>query len=116
MRLRVLYEDKDVVVMKAPHDKELEELVVEVIRDSGKPLNWRSLREEFSGIAGEDRLRRALYNLISRGELIELPGNTYALPDMVTPEQMGQLLARKKRFYWYFGRRRKRALKGVQSN
>ncbi len=116
MKLKVLYEDDEVIVMKAPHEEELEELVIDTIREKKKPLHWRELREIFSGIAGEDRLRKALFNLVEKGELIELPGNTYALPEMVTPRDLEEIAARKRRFYWYFGPRRRKKKPLPQSN
>lgn len=82
VRLEKLYEDEDVIVMKAPSDQELEELVLDIIKRRGKPVSWKELREIFSGLAGEDRLRKALANLIERGLLTELPDGNFALPGM----------------------------------
>jgi len=82
VRLRKLYEDEDVVVFKAPTDEELEKLVVETIKEKGRPLSWKELRQVFSGIAGEDRLRKVLIKLIERDQLIELPDGTFGLPGM----------------------------------
>ncbi len=82
IELEKLYEDEDVVVMKAPSDQELEKLVVDVIKKKGRPVSWKELREIFSGLAGEDRLRKALANLIEQGLLTELPDGNFALPGM----------------------------------
>ncbi len=82
MRLKKLYEDEDVEVYKAPTEEELEKLVVEAIKEAGRPLSWKELRQRFSGIAGEDRLRKVLVRLIERDELIELPDGTFAIPGM----------------------------------
>ncbi len=82
LNLEVVYEDSEVIVMKAPKDKELEELILKVIRERGRPVSWRELREVFSGLAGEDRLRKALGNLIDQGKLVELPDGNFALPGM----------------------------------
>ncbi len=82
MRLKKLYEDEDVEVYKAPTEEELEKLVVDAIKEAGKPLSWKELRQRFSGIAGEDRLRKVLVRLIERDELIELPDGTFAIPGM----------------------------------
>lgn len=80
--LKVLYEDEELVVMKAPTDEELAELVYKFIRSKGRPVTWKELREAFSGIAGEDRLRRALSRLKMRGDIVELRGGRYGTPDM----------------------------------
>jgi len=82
VELEKLYEDEDVVVMKAPSDQELEKLVLDIIKKKGRPVSWKELREIFSGLAGEDRLRKALANLIERGLLTELPDGNFALPGM----------------------------------
>ncbi len=82
VRLKKLYEDEEVEVYKAPTEEELEKLVIDAIKEAGRPLSWKELRQIFSGIAGEDRLRRVLVKLIERDELIELPDGTFALPGM----------------------------------
>ena len=80
--LKILYEDEEVVVMKAPTDEELVEILLRYIRKKGRPVTWRELREEFSGTAGEDRLRKALGKLRYEGLVVELRGGKYATPDM----------------------------------
>ncbi len=82
VKLDVIYEDNEVIVMKAPHEDELVELVYNLIRQKGRPVTWKELREAFSGIAGEDRLRRALHILRREGKIVELRGGRYATPDM----------------------------------
>jgi hypothetical protein len=82
IRIKKLYEDIDLEVFKAPTEEELESLVKEVIKNSGRPMTWKELRELFAGIAGEDRLRKVLIKLIERDELIELPDGALALPGM----------------------------------
>ena len=77
-----LYEDEDIEVFKAPAEEELEKLIKESIASAGRPLTWRDLRERFSGIAGEDRLRKVLVRLIERDEIIELPDGAFGLPGM----------------------------------
>lgn len=93
--LKVLYEDEEVVVMKAPTDEELVELVYKFIKSKGRPVTWKELRDEFSGTAGEDRLRRALSRLRREGLIVELRGGRYATPDM--PGVMEELEERRRR-------------------
>lgn len=78
----VIYEDEDIVVMRAPDDEELIDLVKKKIADNGKPISWKELRIYFSGLAGEDRLRKVLIKLIENDEIIEMPDGTFALPGM----------------------------------
>lgn len=78
----VIYEDEDIIVMRAPDDEELIELVKKKIAENGKPVSWKELRAYFSGLAGEDRLRKVLIRLIENDEIIEMPDGTFALPGM----------------------------------
>jgi len=78
----IIYEDEDIVVMRAPDDEELIELVKKKIAENGKPVSWKELRAYFSGLAGEDRLRKVLIRLIENDEVIEMPDGTFALPGM----------------------------------
>lgn len=82
--LKVIYEDEDIVVMQAPDDKGLEDLVLSIIKKKGKPVSWRELRRELSGLAGEDRLRKVLISLIERDIVIEMIDGTYGLKGMET--------------------------------
>jgi len=82
VRLRKLYDDEEVEVYRAPDEAELERLVLESIKDAGRPLSWRELRALFSGIAGEDRLRKVLVKLIEEDRIIEMPDGTFGLPGM----------------------------------
>ncbi len=97
VELSVLYEDNEVVVFKAPHDDELVELVHDYIKRKGRPVSWKELREAFSGIAGEDRLRKALHRLRDRGILIEIRGGYYATIDMPGAEKLLALLRKFKK-------------------
>uniref|UniRef100_A0A7C2ZVB6 Uncharacterized protein n=1 Tax=Ignisphaera aggregans TaxID=334771 RepID=A0A7C2ZVB6_9CREN len=82
LEFKKLYEDSDIEVYKAPTEEELENLVKEIIASAGRPLTWKELRERFSGVAGEDRLRKILIRLIERDEIIELPDGAFGLPGM----------------------------------
>jgi hypothetical protein len=114
MKLKVLYEDEDVVVMMAPHDDELQRLVLDLLREKGRPMRWSELRETFSGIAGEDRLRRTLYKLVDKGLLVELPGNRYGLPDMPgVMEELREYREKRRRSMWFYWRRKKPVQAGV---
>ncbi|ALL01192.1 hypothetical protein Pyrde_1144 [Pyrodictium delaneyi] len=93
--LKVLYEDEELVLMKAPTDEELVELVYKFIRSKGRPVTWKELRDAFSGTAGEDRLRKALSRLRMRGDIVELRGGRYATPDM--PGVLEELEERRRR-------------------
>jgi len=82
MRLRKLYEDEEVEVFRTLDLEELEETVIDVIREAGRPLRWVELRAKFSAVAGEDRLRKVLVKLIEEDRLIEMPDGAIGLPGM----------------------------------
>lgn len=106
MDLKVIYEDNDVIVEMGPHDNEIPQLVMDLFKKEKKPLTWQQLREHFSAVIGEDRLRRAIRQLVNEGKLIQLNRNTYADPDSLTPEMIEELEAKRKLhlrrgMYWY---------------
>lgn len=110
-RLEKLYEDDDVVVVKAPDDKKLVELIVDIIKRKGKPVSWSEFREALTGLAGEDRLRKTLAELVERGVVVELPDGCFALPGM--EHMVDWEKARKRRFrrrFSYLERKRKKIL------
>ncbi|MCE4606094.1 MAG: hypothetical protein F7B59_02015 [Desulfurococcales archaeon] len=76
----IIYEDRDVVVTEAPRDDELEKLVIEMLDKAKRPVSWRELKRMFSGIAGEDRLRKTIYRIKVRGDVVELTGTRFILP------------------------------------
>ncbi len=96
-RFKKVYEDQDVVVTIAPRDEELGNVIVDTIREKGRPMTWEELREEFSGIAGEDRLRKALNKLVDTGILVEFPDGSYGLPGMELPPERRGIRKRRRR-------------------
>ncbi|MCX8208624.1 MAG: hypothetical protein RMH84_05965 [Sulfolobales archaeon] len=78
----VVYEDNDVIVVRAPSDEELERIVVDILARRGKPVSWKELRRELSGVVGEDRLRKVLIRLVERDEVVEMIDGTFGLKGM----------------------------------
>ncbi|MEM0380465.1 MAG: ArsR family transcriptional regulator [Desulfurococcaceae archaeon] len=76
VKLRILHEDKDIVLMTAPNEEQL----VDIIRDliSEKPMNLREIHTILSGIASEDKIRRALTILVERGLAIMSNNGKYS--------------------------------------
>ncbi|MEM4762069.1 MAG: hypothetical protein QW230_03745 [Thermofilum sp.] len=79
---RVIYEDDEVVVLRALSEPEVEELVRCTIARFGRPVPWRVLRVELGGVVGEERLRRALVRLILRDEVVEMIDGSFGLRGM----------------------------------
>ena len=79
---KVIYEDRDVVVEIAPRDPELPALVYNFIRKKGRPVFFNEIVREFSGIVGEDRVRRAVSHLLALKKIVEFPDGSLGTPDM----------------------------------
>ncbi|BBD72627.1 hypothetical protein HS1genome_1016 [Sulfodiicoccus acidiphilus] len=75
-KLKVVYTDRDVVVMTAPNEEELKEILLGLLSD--KPMNLKELHTILSGIASEDKIRKALADLTERNLITLLPEGKYA--------------------------------------
>lgn len=67
IRLRILHEDDEVILVTAPNDDELAIIVKELL--SYKSMNLKEIHQILSGIASEDKIRKALNTLLERGEV-----------------------------------------------
>ena len=85
------YEDGELTVQAAVDDKTLEDMILEALETAGEPVRWKELKLAFSGIAGEDRLRRAVTRLKATSKVAELSGTRIALPKHVSPEMVGKV-------------------------
>ncbi|BDC19897.1 hypothetical protein [Acidianus sp. HS-5] len=75
-KLKVVYSDKDVVVMTAPNEEELKQILLDLLTE--KPMNLKELHNKLSGIASEDKIRRALAGLTEKGQVTLLEDGRYA--------------------------------------
>jgi len=78
--LEKIYEDEEIEVFAAPDDAELEQLLLNILKE--KPMKFKELKEVFSATAGEDRLRRSLMKLLEEGRIRELEDGTYTAADI----------------------------------
>ncbi|MEM1720370.1 MAG: ArsR family transcriptional regulator, partial [Desulfurococcaceae archaeon] len=58
IRLRILHEDDEVILVTAPNDEELTIIVKELL--SYRSMNLKEIHQILSGIASEDKIRKAL--------------------------------------------------------
>lgn len=79
---KVIYEDNDVIVALAPRDEELPDLVIEAIKKKGRPMFFDEIVREFSGLAGEDRVRKIVNHLLALRKIVEYPDGSLGLPGM----------------------------------
>jgi hypothetical protein len=94
---RVVYEDEDIVVEIAPRDRELPDLVYEAIAKRGRPVSFDELVREFSGVVGEDRLRRAIGHLLALKKIVEFPDGTLGTPGTEWRPRAGKVRRRRRR-------------------
>jgi DNA-binding transcriptional ArsR family regulator len=64
--LKVVYEDSDVVVFRAPNEDQLLEILKNLLRE--RPMTVKELHSYLSGLASEDKIRRALIKLVNEGK------------------------------------------------
>lgn len=74
-KLKVVYADKDVIVMTAPNEEELKQILLDLL--SERPMNLKELHSKLSGIASEDKIRRALASLSEKGQVSLLEDGKY---------------------------------------
>jgi hypothetical protein len=67
IRLKKIHEDSDVVLVTAPNDDELVEIIKDLL--SIKSMSIKEIHQVLSGVASEDKIRRALNTLIEKGEV-----------------------------------------------
>ncbi|MEM2021789.1 MAG: ArsR family transcriptional regulator [Zestosphaera sp.] len=64
--LKVVYEDSDIVVFKAPNEEQLLEILKNLLRE--RPMSVKELHTYLSGLASEDKIRKALIKLVNDGK------------------------------------------------
>lgn len=68
LNLKVLYEDPEIVVVTAPNESELKEILLNMLKSGPKTLKDLHLR--LAGIASEDKIRRCMTKLIGEGVVV----------------------------------------------
>ena len=90
-KLRVTLEDDEISVYTALVDDDVVKLVLIALEEAKQPISWRDFKRIFSGVVGEDRLRKILSNLKARNIIAELTHTRYALPKYVPPEEINKV-------------------------
>jgi hypothetical protein len=91
MRYVILGEETGISVTTALDDDDIEKLVRKALEEARRPLSWRELKLVFSGIVGEDRLRKIINLLKARDEIAELTHTRYSLPEYVNISELGKV-------------------------
>ena len=91
MRYVILGEETGISVTTALDDDDIEKLVRKALEEARRPLSWRELKLVFSGIVGEDRLRKIINLLKARDEIAELTHTRYSLPEYVSINELNKV-------------------------
>lgn len=75
LKLKVVYEDSDVLVVTAPNEDELVKILLDLLKD--KPMSVKELHTILSGLASEDKIRRALIRLVNEGVVYMQPDGRF---------------------------------------
>jgi len=63
--LKVVYEDPEILVVTAPNEDELRNIILNLLRE--KPMSVKEIHSILAGIASEDKIRRSLMRLAEEG-------------------------------------------------
>ncbi len=63
-----LYEDDEVIVVVAPNENQLKDIILRLLRE--KPMTIKELHTILSGLASEDKIRYALNELMEQGMVV----------------------------------------------
>ncbi len=75
LKLKVVYEDPDVLVVTAPNEDELVKILLDLLKD--RPMSVKELHVILSGLASEDKIRRALIRLVNDGVVYMQPDGRF---------------------------------------
>lgn len=75
LKLKVVYEDSDVLVVTAPNEDELVKILLDLLKD--RPMSVKELHTILSGLASEDKIRRALIRLVNEGVVYMQPDGRF---------------------------------------
>ncbi len=75
--LQVVYEDSEVVVVRAPTEDQLVNILTDLLRD--RPMSVKELHSFLSGLASEDKIRRALTRLVNEGRVYVLDDGRFTI-------------------------------------
>ncbi|MEM4788597.1 MAG: ArsR family transcriptional regulator [Ignisphaera sp.] len=68
LKLKVLYEDPEVIVTMAPNESELKDIVLDMLKSEPKTI--KDIHSKLAGIASEDKIRKCLAKLVNEGIVI----------------------------------------------
>ena len=75
--LKVIYEDAEIVVVRAPTEDQLVNILTDLLRD--RPMSVKELHSFLSGLASEDKIRKALTKLVNEGRVYVMEDGRFTI-------------------------------------
>ena len=75
--LKVVYEDAEIVVVRAPTEDQLVSILTDLLRD--RPMSVKELHSFLSGLASEDKIRKALTKLVNEGRVYVMEDGRFTI-------------------------------------
>jgi len=75
--LKVVYEDAEIVVVRAPTEDQLVNILTDLLRD--RPMSVKELHSFLSGLASEDKIRKALTKLVNEGRVYVMEDGRFTI-------------------------------------
>jgi predicted transcriptional regulator len=68
-KLEVVYDDDELVVMIAPEEDELKNVIIDLLQES--PMDIKEIHSVLTNLASDEKIRKALNELAEEGKVIE---------------------------------------------
>jgi len=68
-KLEVVYESNDVIVMLAPHEDKLTEMILSIIKKSADGVTVKEIHSELKTIASEEKIRK-IVNALRNSKIV----------------------------------------------
>ncbi|MDT7876729.1 MAG: hypothetical protein RQ872_08450 [Sulfolobaceae archaeon] len=68
-KLEVVYDDDELVVMIAPEEDELKNVIIDLLKE--RPMDIKEIHSVLTNLASDEKIRKALNELADEGKVIE---------------------------------------------
>jgi predicted transcriptional regulator len=68
-KLEVVYDDDELVVMIAPEEDELKNVIIDLLKE--RPMDIKEIHSVLTNLASDEKIRKALNELAEEGKVIE---------------------------------------------
>ncbi|MGB9725742.1 MAG: hypothetical protein ACP5I2_03735 [Fervidicoccaceae archaeon] len=83
--LEVVYESRDVVVMLAPHEDKLTDMILTIIKKSKTGITIKEIHSELRTIASEEKIRKIVNTLKNSRIIYSSKGKYFAMTSIDQP-------------------------------